>query len=271
MRNAKEIHVRYWQKDMSGERIKTERSDNGILRITLNRPEKRNALDSQTIHELHQALDNSHDAGAVLITAAGKDFCSGADLAALQRIQTATILENRADAQQLADLFLAMRAHPRPIIAAVQGRALAGGCGLATACDVVLAAESAQFGYPEIQIGFVPAIVMALLRRQVSEKRAFDLVVNGTILSASDAQNFGLITRMYTDAEFVAASEAYAIGLAGKPREAAALCKSLLYRTDGLSFDAAIAAGVDTNAIARSSEECRAGVARFLSQKQTKS
>jgi methylglutaconyl-CoA hydratase len=242
-----------------------------VAKIVLNRPEKRNALDPQTIQELRQALDSNHDAGAILIIGAGKDFCSGADLEALQTIQSATVLENRDDAQQLADLFLAMRHHPRPIVAAVHGRALAGGCGLATACDVVLAAESAQFGYPEIQIGFVPAIVMAILRRSVSEKRAFDLVVNGAILSAQQAQNFGLITHVLSDDAFETAANAYAAGLAAKPRNAATLCKQLLYRMDGLNFASAIGAGVDTNAIARSSEECREGVARFLSQKQTKS
>lgn len=242
-----------------------------VARIVLNRPEKRNALDSQTIHELRQALDHGQDAAAVLLTGAGKDFCSGADLEALQAIQTATVLENRTDAQQLADLFLAMRQHPRPIVAAVHGRALAGGCGLATACDVVLAAESAQFGYPEIQIGFVPAIVIAILRRSVSEKRAFELVVNGTILTAHDAQSCGLITHVFSDQTFEASVDAYVHSLASRPRNAASLCKQLLYRMDGLNFVSSISAGVDTNVIARSSDECRAGVARFLSQKQTKS
>jgi len=252
-------------------RILTETLENGVLRIVLNRPEKRNAIDATLIAELRAALDSGRNARAILITGAGKDFCSGADLAALQQIQNATILENREDAQQLGDLFLAMREHPRPIVAAVHGRALAGGCGLATACDVVLATETAQFGYPEIQIGFVPAIVMTLLRRSVSEKRAFDLVVNGTILSAKDAMECGLITRVLPETDFAAAALSYAAGLASRPPGAAMLCKQLMYRLDGLDFAASIAAGVDTNAIARSTDECRAGVTRFLSQKQTKS
>src|ERR1051325_7855769 len=165
-------------------------------RITLNRPDKRNALDAEIVSEVKDALDQAArdvKARVVLLTGAGKDFCSGADLAALQRISEATVSENLADARHLADLFIEMRRHPRPIVAAVRGRALAGGCGLATACDVVLAAESAQFGYPEVNIGFIPAMVMAILRRSVSEKRAFELITRGEIIPARVAADIGLI------------------------------------------------------------------------------
>src|ERR1051325_3962089 len=165
-------------------------------RITLNRPDKRNALDAEIVSEVKDALDRAaRDASVrvVLLTGAGKDFCSGADLAALQRISEATVMENVADARDMAELFSAMRRHPRPIIAAVRGRALAGGCGLASACDIVLAAESAQFGYPEVNIGFIPAMVMAILRRSVSEKRAFELITLGKVISAPVAADIGLI------------------------------------------------------------------------------
>ena len=121
----------------------------GVARITLNRPDKRNALDAEIITEIRSALGEAardESARVVLLAGAGKDFCSGADLAALRRISEATVMENVVDARNLAELFIEMRRHPRPIIAAVCGRALAGGCGLATACDVVFAAESAQFG-----------------------------------------------------------------------------------------------------------------------------
>src|SRR5690242_20060685 len=127
--------------------------DEGVARITLNRPEKRNALDDEMIAEIRQALAESAQVEAarvVLISGAGKDFCAGADLAAIERLSRGPVMENVADARHLGDLFLEMRRHTRPIIAAVQGRALAGGCGIATAADFVLAAESAQFGYPEI-------------------------------------------------------------------------------------------------------------------------
>jgi methylglutaconyl-CoA hydratase len=151
--------------------------DQGVARITLNRPEKRNALDDEMIAGIRRGLGesaNDESVHLVLIIGAGNDFCAGADLAAVEQLSHETVMENVADARHLGDLFLKMRRHPRPIIAAVRGRALAGGCGIATAADFVLAAESAQFGYPEIKIGFVPAMVMAILRRSVSEKRALE-------------------------------------------------------------------------------------------------
>ncbi|HEY2168232.1 MAG TPA: enoyl-CoA hydratase/isomerase family protein, partial [Candidatus Angelobacter sp.] len=160
----------------------------GVARITLNRPDKRNALDGELITELKAAFSVSaadDTCGVVLLTGAGTDFCSGADLANLEKTAQNNVLDNRADARATADLFLMMRNHPRPVIAAVQGRALAGGCGVATACDIILAAQSAQFGYPEVNIGFVPAMVMAILRRSVSEKAAFELVVTGETVSAT--------------------------------------------------------------------------------------
>src|SRR5689334_10832549 len=177
----------------------------GVARITLNRPDKRNALDAEIVAEIRGALREAaadETARVVLLTGAGKDFCSGADLGALQRISEATVMENVVDARNLADLFIEMRRHPRPIVAAVRGRALAGGCGLATACDLVLATASAQFGYPEVNIGFIPAMVMAILRRSVSEKRAFELITMGKIISAPVAADIGLINATFPDEEF---------------------------------------------------------------------
>src|SRR5581483_9298612 len=137
-----------------------------IARIVLNRPEKRNALNPEMVGELAAALaKNAADAEihAVAISGAGKDFCAGADLAAIRGMMDAGARENVDDARALGDVFLAMRKHPRPIVALVHGRALGGGCGIATACDIVLAGESARFGYPEVNIGFVPAIVAAIM------------------------------------------------------------------------------------------------------------
>jgi methylglutaconyl-CoA hydratase len=168
----------------------------GVARITLNRPDKRNALDGEIVAELKAAFSASASDDAcrvVLLTGAGTDFCSGADLANLEKTAQNSVLDNMADARSTADLFLAMRNHPRPVIAAVQGRALAGGCGIATACDIILAAESAQFGYPEVNIGFVPAMVMAILRRSVSEKAVLALVVTGETVSAARAHELSLV------------------------------------------------------------------------------
>lgn len=239
----------------------------GIARLTLNRPEKRNALDTELVSELKEAIASSaadDQCRVVLLTGAGKDFCSGADLAGLEKSAQASVLDSRADARHVADLFLMMRNHPRPVIAAVQGRALAGGCGIATACDIVLAAQSAQFGYPEVNIGFVPAMVMAILRRSISEKAAVELVLTGEIIPAARAYELGLVHRVYADNQFQTEVNAYAATLAAKSAAAVLLSKSLLYNMDSMSFEAALRAGIDVNAIARMTEDCKRGVERFL-------
>src|SRR5205814_5748580 len=128
-----------------------------------------------------------------ILTGSGSDFCSGADLESLRKISTASVAENLEDARSLMELFLLLRAIRVPVIAAVRGRALAGGCGLALACDMVVATKSARFGFPEVKIGFVPAMVMAILRRSVSEKRAFEMLTTGQEISADEAERSGLI------------------------------------------------------------------------------
>jgi len=241
--------------------------DGPVARVTLNRPDKRNALDSEMVSEIRRALAESAENSAVrvvLLSGAGKDFCSGADLAALHQIAKATVMENLADARQLADVFLDMRRHPRPIVAAVRGRALAGGCGIATAADIILASESAQFGYPEVKIGFVPAMVMAIVRRSVSEKRAFELLTSGEPFPARTALEIGMINRIFPDASFDREVESYAAQLATRSTSALSLTKSLLYQIDSMSFEAALSAGVQTNAIARLTDDCRRGIEQFL-------
>ena len=239
--------------------------EQGIARITLNRPEKRNALNPELIDELKKAVERSDR--LIVLTGAGNDFCSGADLSELHEAANADVLDHLASARALADLILAMRRYPHPIIAAVRGRALAGGCGLATAADIILAAESAQFGYPEVNIGFVPAMVMAILRRCVSEKRAFELITTGDVINAQTAFDFGLVNRVFADETFDVDVEAFASRLATKSASALMLSKQLLYHTDAMSFEAAIEAGVQTNAIARSTEDFKRGIERFLKKK----
>ena len=241
--------------------------DRQVARVTLNRPDKRNALDNQVISELADAVRRAgrdENVRVVLIDGAGKDFCSGADLAQLQRVSEATVMENVSDARHLAEFFIEMRRHPRPIVAAVRGRALAGGCGLATACDIVLATESAQFGYPEVNIGFIPAIVMAILRRNVSEKRAFELITRGEIIGARAAAEMGMINRVFADDEFDAQVETYVAEMARRSASAVSLSKNLLYHMDAMAFESAVEAGVQLNAITRMTEDCRRGVERFL-------
>jgi methylglutaconyl-CoA hydratase len=241
--------------------------DQNIARITLNRPDKRNALDNDIVLEFKDALARASaddSVRVVLVTGAGKDFCSGADLASLQRISAAGVEESMASARVMAELFVEMRRSPRPIIAAVRGRALAGGCGLATACDIILAAESAQFGYPEVNIGFIPAMVMAILRRSVSEKRAFELITRGEVVSATVAAEIGMINRVFADDQFDGTVEQYVSQLAAKSASAVSLSKNLLYHMDGMTFETAIEAGVQLNAITRMTEDCKRGVERFL-------
>jgi methylglutaconyl-CoA hydratase len=238
-----------------------------VALITLNRPEKRNALNDALISGLKESLrkaDGNTDVRVVLITGAGADFCSGADLSALQKISESSVIENLEDARVLMELFALIRRVRVPVVAAVRGRALAGGCGLATACDLILAARSARFGYPEVKIGFVPAMVMAILRRNVSEKRAFELITRGAELSADEAERVGLINQVFDDAAFETEVETYVAGFEKVSRSAVMLSKRLLYHMDGMTFDVALQSGVDVNTIARMTEDCQRGIARFL-------
>ncbi|HEY0003277.1 MAG TPA: enoyl-CoA hydratase-related protein [Pyrinomonadaceae bacterium] len=235
--------------------------------ITLNRPEKRNALNDALIDGLKQSLqeaDQTESVRVVVITGAGTDFCSGADLSALQKIASGSIIENLEDAQGLMELFTEIRRVRVPVLAAVRGRALAGGCGLATSCDMVLASASARFGYPEVKIGFIPAMVMAILRRNVSEKRAFELISRGTEISSTEAERIGLINHVFDDAVFENEVETFVAGFEKVSRSAVSLSKRLLYHMDGMTFDAALQSGADLNAIARMTEDCQKGIARFL-------
>jgi len=240
----------------------------GAIRLlTLNRPDKRNALNDGLVSELKDALrtaDADDDLRAVVIRGAGKDFCSGADLSALQKIAGASYEENLEDAKSLAELFAMPRKMKVPVIAAVHGRALAGGCGLATACDIVLSTETAVFGYPEVKIGFVPAIVTAFLRRNVSEKRAFELLTRGFEFTAHEANFLGLVNRIYPEEGFDVAVLEYSSHYSKLSGSAVRMTKSLLYQMDDVNFDNSIAIGSEVNAEARMTEDCQKGIAKFL-------
>jgi methylglutaconyl-CoA hydratase len=241
--------------------------DAGIARITLNRPEKRNALNDDLIAGLKSALrraDHDQDVRVVVLSGAGANFCSGADLTALQKISTASVAENLDDARSLMELFLLVRALRVPVIAAVQGRALAGGCGLALSCDLVLGARSARFGFPEVRIGFVAAMVMAILRRCTSEKRAFELLTLGAEIDAESAQTYGLVNRVLDDEAFDDEVDVFAHQFENVSRSAVSLSKQLFYAGDAMPFKDALECGVDTNVMARMTEDCRKGIERFL-------
>ena len=243
--------------------------NDGVAYLTLNRPEKRNALNDALISDLKSALGQAnHDESirTIVITGAGKDFCSGADLEALEKISKASVDGNVEDARSMMDLFTLMRALPLPVIAAVRGRALAGGCGLASACDIVLASADARLGYPEVKIGFVPAMVMAILRRNISEKRAFELLTRGEEISAEEGKRIGLVNQVLTEDDFENEVTTYAQRFSTLSKSAVTLTKGLLYQMDSMAFDEAIETGVDVNVIARMSKDCQAGIAKFLNK-----
>ena len=244
----------------------------GVATLLLDRPEKRNALNRELVEALGAALEHAEaDPGVhvIALRGAGTDFCAGADLAELERIAGLGAEESLADAQRLGDLFVRMRRCTRPLVAVVQGRALAGGCGLATACDLVLAHEGAELGYPEIHLGFVPAMVMAILRRKLPEGRAFELVVRGDRMGAAEAERVGLVNRVLPGASFEADVDAYLATLASRPPSAVSLTKRLLYGLEGASFEDGIARGAEVNVLARMTEACREGVRRFLARSRS--
>ena len=184
--------------------------EGAIGRITLARPEKKNALDRATADELAEALFALTDSPVkvVAIDGEGPDFCAGADLAALEQMLDSPRQEHIDDAKALGHVFHTIRRMEKPVVALVKGRAYAGGAGLASACDIVLAHEEARFAYPEVTIGFVPAMVMTMLRRSVGEKQAFDLVSTGRVLSADEAKAIGLVSRVFAATEFDRLSKA---------------------------------------------------------------
>jgi methylglutaconyl-CoA hydratase len=241
---------------------------NGSVRsLTLNRPDKRNALNDELIAALEDALreaDADDSLRAIVIRGAGKDFCSGADLASIQKIADASHEENLEDARLLADVFELIRKVRVPVIAAVHGRALAGGCGLALACDLVVASRSARFGFPEVKIGFVPAMVAAILRRNLGEKESFELLTLGREFSAEDAEQYGLVNAVFSDETFDTAAIEYVSRYATLSGSAVAMTKRLLYDIDADDLPTAIAKGVKTNARARMTDDCKAGIAKFL-------
>jgi methylglutaconyl-CoA hydratase len=239
----------------------------GVLTATLNRPDKRNAIDTAMIDALLAALERADLDAAVRVVAlrgAGQDFCAGMDLSELLASADHTVEQNRQAALHFGGIFVRMRRMPKPVVAVVQGRALAGGCGLATGCDLVLAAASAQFGYPEVQRGFVPAIVMTLLRRAVGEKVAFDLAATGRLLDANAAAAAGLVSRVYEDTDFDEQAGDVLRALAAASPSALAFTKQQFYQLDGMTFEDGIRLGADVNAVSRSTPDFRAALTAFL-------
>ncbi len=253
-------------------RIKFTRK-NRIATITLSRPEKRNALDDVMVRELTEALQTcSREAKTkvVVLKAEGEAFCAGADLAYLKKVSQFDFSQNQQDSQLLMKLFLHMYTMRKPIVALVQGPALAGGCGLISVCDFVIASrEAARFGYPEVRIGFIPAIVMPFLVRRVGEAKARELTLRGHSLDADAAQAIGLITASVPTTALEDEGQKLASDLEKKNSSSSmGLIKELLSRIHGMSTPDALDYAANLNALTRMTEDCKKGIEAFLNKEK---
>jgi len=244
--------------------------DGPVATLTLNRPDKRNAISYDLIEELHHALDEVHksESHILILTGAGSAFCSGMDLDNLREITRHTEEENLADSGRMAHMFRVLYDFPKVTIAAVNGVALAGGCGLATLCDFTLAAPEAKFGYTEVRIGFVPAIVSTFLLRQVGEKHARDLLLTGRIISAEEAFRLGLVNEVVSGENLMDRARELATTLVANSPASLLATKRLLRTYSHLELDHQIAAAVDENARIRTTHDFREGISAFLEKRK---
>jgi len=244
--------------------------ESGIATITLNRPEKRNAISFELIDDLLRALKEveSSDAIVLILTGAGKAFSSGMDLDNLKALIGRSPEQNLEDSQTMVRLFRSLYEFPKVTIAAVNGPAIAGGTGLALLCDFTLAVPEAKFGYTEVRIGFVPAIVSTFLLRQVGEKQARDLLLTGRIIDAEEAARMGLIKEIVAPENLLArARELAALLLENSPASLRAT-KQLLNHHAGAELDRQIEAAVRGNAAVRTTADFREGVTSFLEKRK---
>lgn len=242
----------------------------GILRITLNRPERRNAMTPEMQEELISAMQEAavNDCRVVVFAGAGEGFCAGLDLSALQRMNDKTAVEHTADAERVALLFRTLYELPKPTIALVHGAAIAGGTGLATICDFTLAAPGAKFGYTEVRIGFVPAVVSAFLTLQIGEKQARDLLLTGRLFTAEEALRLGLVGEVIEMERLEPRMLEIVSALNANSPEALAATKRLLAAQNKDWLDAAVAKALAANAEARGTHDFREGIAAFLEKRK---
>ncbi len=240
-----------------------------ILTITLNRPQRRNALTSTMIQELTLALRAAEDsrAGLVVLRGAGDHFCSGLDLAELRAMAGRSLDQHRLDSMNVAELFRTLYDLSLPTIAAVRGAAMAGGMGLATICDFTLASDEARFGYTEVRIGFVPAIVSIFLMQQLGEKQARDLLLTGRFVDAQEAHALGLVKQVVPAAELDAAVLELATALLANSPSSMRATKHLLRRQEADKLARSLRAAVNINSELRVTEDFREGIAAFLEKR----
>jgi methylglutaconyl-CoA hydratase len=245
-------------------------SSGSIGTITLNRPEKRNAISTQMIVELQTALDEieRNHLRVVIITGAGKAFCAGMDLEMLAAIAQQSPQENQEDSRRMARMFRRIWSFPKPMIAAVNGYALAGGCGIATLCDFTLAAPEAKFGYTEVKIGFLPAIVSVFLTRQIGDKRARDLLLTGRLIEAQEAREIGLVNEIVAPEHLMERAHELSELLISASPGSLARAKRLLTTAEAAEIDAELERAVLENARIRCTPDFKEGLASFLEKRK---
>ena len=238
--------------------------------ITLNRPEKRNAITTQMIADLQSALDaiEKTNARVVIITGTGKAFCAGIDLELLQAIAQQTPAENQDDSRRIAKMFRKIWSYSRPLIAAVNGHALAGGCGIATLCDFTLSVPEAKFGYTEVKIGFLPAIVSVFLSRQIGEKRCRDLLLTGRLIEASEARELGLVNEIVPSEKLMARAHELANDLLTASPSSITRAKHLLVSAAAAGVDHDLERAVLESARVRCTPDFKEGLAAFLEKRK---
>ena len=241
-----------------------------IARITLNRPDKRNAINPQMMCDLQTAFDTIEKSHSrlVILTGAGKCFCAGMDLDMLATIAKQSAAENQEDSRRIAKLLRRIWSFPRPLIAAVNGAAYAGGCGIATLCDFTLAAPEAKFGYTEVKIGFLPAIVSVFLTRQIGEKRSRDLLLTGRIISAEQAMDYGLVTEVVPTDSLLDRANALADELMAASPSSLTRAKHLLTSSAAAGVDHDLERAILENARIRCTPDFKEGVASFLEKRK---
>ncbi|HTT33521.1 MAG TPA: enoyl-CoA hydratase-related protein [Methylomirabilota bacterium] len=241
-----------------------------IAKITLNRPDKRNAVSAAMIAELQTVLDEierSH-ARVAIVTGAGTAFCAGMDLDMLSAIAQQSPAENQEDSRRMAKMFRRIWSFPRPLIAAVNGPALAGGCGIATLCDFTLAVPEAKFGYTEVRIGFLPAIVSVFLTRQIGEKKTRDLLLTGRIIEAEEAKELGLVNEVVPAEHLLARANELAEVLISASPGSLSRAKRLMTSAAAASVDHDLERAVLENARIRCTPDFKEGLASFLQKRK---
>ena len=244
--------------------------DGPVTKITFNRPDKRNAISTKMICDLLTAFDEIEKTRTrvVILTGAGSAFCAGMDLEMLSALAQQTPQENQEDSRRMARMFRRIWSFPKPLIAAVNGHALAGGCGIATLCDFTLAVPEAKFGYTEVKIGFLPAIVSVFLTRQIGDKRARDLLLTGRLVLAEEAKELGLVTEIVPAEKLLARCDEIAEQLIAASPSSLTRAKRLLTSAAAASVDADLERAVLENARIRCTPDFQEGLASFLEKRK---